>query len=229
MRPQDWAGFALLVALGGFVWALATQRWWPALALGAVVVTADVTGRWLSRRYPSPFRARFRFVLVHPKRDRQRLCGAVDPRPGERILEIGPGAGHHAVDIAMRLGPGGRLDVLDVQTEMLDAVEKRARHHQVDNIDRAVADACQRLPYPDDTFDAAYLVSVLGELPSPDRTLEELHRVLKPGGRLVVGETFFDPDFVASATLGRRAEAAGFVFEHRFGNRAAFLTRFRSR
>ena len=228
MRPQDWAGFALLVAGAGVVWALVTARWWLALVLGGVVVAADLTGRLLSRRYPSPFRARFRFVLVHPARDRRRLCGVMDPRPGERILEIGPGAGHHAVDVARRLPPGGRLDVLDLQPEMLDAVKQRARRHQVDNITATVADACERLPYPDDTFDAAYLIGVLGELPSPDGTLQELHRVLKPDSRLVVGETFLDPDFVRSATLQRRTDAAGFVFERRFGTPAAYLARFRA-
>jgi len=190
-------------------------------------VAADLTGRWLSRRNPTPFRARWRAILVHPAGDRRRLREALAPQPGERILEIGPGAGHHAVDVARDVVPGGRLDVLDLQQEMLDAVEDRARRHGVENIVGVAADACDRLPYDDATFDATYLVGVLGELPEPDAALRGLRRVLKETGRLVVGEAVLDPDFVPLHTLRRRAGNAGFAFEHRLGSPAYYYARFR--
>lgn len=154
-------------ALVGAILAFVTRRIRLGLQLGAVAIGADAVSRWLSRRYPSPFPARLRPFLVHPAGDRRALREAVHPTPGERILEIGPGAGHHAVEIAPYLLPEGRLDVLDIQPEMLRVTEERARRAGIDNIVATVGDACDRLPFEDATFDAVYMSGVLGELPDP--------------------------------------------------------------
>ena len=229
MRAQDLAFGAFLAATGGLVWALVTGRWLLAGGLALAAVAADLASRWLSRRYPSHFRARFRFVLVHPASDCRRLVQALDPQRGEHVLEIGPGKGQHAVDVATQLGPEGRLDVLDLQPEMLAAVEGRARRRGIVNIHTTVGNACKRLPYEDDNFDAAYLIGVLGELPDADTTLRELRRVLKEGGRLVVGEVLIlDPDYVPLGTLKGRTRSAGFSFEQRSGSRLYYLACFRA-
>jgi SAM-dependent methyltransferase len=225
IRPQDLAGVALVVAVGGTLVSLATRRWRWAALFAAASLTADLSARWLSRRNPAPFNARFRFVLSHSRRDRARLQEALGLHPGEDVLEVGPGAGHHAVDVARAIEPDGRLHVLDLQAEMIAAVEQRAGEHGVHNLTAHVADACNRLPFEDGTIDAAYLCSVLGELPDPDATLRELHRVVKPLGRLVVGETLLDPDFVPLPTLQRRARAAGFEFERRVGSPVYYFAR----
>ena len=73
------------------------------------------------------------------------------------------------------------------------------------------------------TFDAAYLVTVLGEVPDQDAALRELRRVLKPKGRLVVGELFGDPHMVGEASLRRRATAAGLRFGRRVGPRLGYF------
>jgi len=85
----------------------------------------------------------------------------------------------------------------------------------------------QRLPYRDAAFDAAYLVGVLGEVPDEHAALQELRRVLKPTGRLVVGEVAFDPDFVTFGSLRERTGRAGFVFERKLGGSLSYLARFR--
>jgi ubiquinone/menaquinone biosynthesis C-methylase UbiE len=61
------------------------------------------------------------------------------------------------------------------------------------------------------------LVAVLGEISDQDAALRELARVLKPAGRLAVGELFGDPHWVSPATLRRQAEAAGLRFDRRVG------------
>ena len=132
----------------------------------------------------------------------------------------------HALPVALSLAPDGTLDVIDVQQQMLDDVMRRASEADITNIRAKRADA-RRLPYGDGIFDAAYLVGVLGEVPDGQAALRELRRVLKPSGRLVVGEVFFDPDFVVFGSLKGRAQQASFAFERRLGGSFSYLARFR--
>jgi ubiquinone/menaquinone biosynthesis C-methylase UbiE len=146
----------------------------------------------------------------------RRLNELLRPRPGEHILEIGPGVGVHALPVAAALLPGGVLDVLDVQQEMLDDVMWRATRRGLTNIVPCLGDA-QALPYADQVFDAAYLISVLGEIPAEVAALRELRRVLKPGARLLIGELAIDPDFISLRALRAMASDAGFAFERTAG------------
>jgi ubiquinone/menaquinone biosynthesis C-methylase UbiE len=179
------------------------------------------------RRHPSacPYGLRFSLELPHPFLTRSRLREILAPKPGERLLEVGPGTGYHALHVARWLEPGGALDILDVQQEMLDHTMRRARELGISNVVPTHGDA-RELPYPDDTFDAAYLNFVLGEVPDQDAALRELRRVLKPGGRLVVGEAFPDPHMVKVDRLGEKAEAAGLRFERRLGMPFGYYARF---
>ena len=183
-------------------------------------------GLWW-RRHPSacPYGLRFSLELPHPFLTRSRLREILAPRPGERLLEVGPGTGYHALHVARWLEPGGALDILDVQQEMLDHTMRRARELGISNVVPTHGDA-RELPYPDDTFDAAYLNFVLGEVPDQDAALRELRRVLKPGGRLVVGEAFPDPHMVKVDLLREKAEAAGLRFERRLGRPFGYYARF---
>ena len=181
------------------------------------------------RRNPSacPYRGgRFALDLPRPIITRSRLVRLLAPEPGERLLEIGPGTGHYTVPVASRLGPDGRLDALDLQRAMLQHTRDRARDAGVDAVAFSQGDA-RRLPYRDGAFDGAYLVLVLGEVPDRRAALSELRRVVRPGGRLVVGELLPDPHMVPFGWLRKHAETAGFEFEDRIGGRAGYFARFR--
>ncbi len=169
-----------------------------------------------------------RWILLAPRGPHSplRVQRLLQPRSGERILEIGPGVGIHAVLIAAALRPDGVLDVLDAQQEMLDDVMRRAARCGIGNIVPRQGDA-QRLPYPDAAFDAAYLVSVLGEVPDAKRALHELRRVLKPGARLLICEVLLDPDFISLSDLRVLAGNAGLVFERQSGPSFAYTALFR--
>src|SRR3712207_3777832 len=153
------------------------------LGTGLVVVAALAGFAFWWRRNPSacPYGLRFFVGLPHPFITRARLREILTPEPGERVLEVGPGAGYYALPVARWLEPGGTLDVLDVQQKMLDSVARRAAGAGITNVIPTQADA-QALPYPDVSFDAAYLTLVLGEIPDQEQALRELRRVLKPGG-----------------------------------------------
>lgn len=179
------------------------------------------------RREPSacPYGQRFSLDLPHPSVTRPRLREVLAPEPGQRVLEIGPGTGYYTLHAARWLEPAGTLEVLDIQQEMLDHTMRRARALGVPNVVPTRGDA-RALPYPDGRFDAAYLVATLGEVPDKGSALAELRRVLKRGGRLVVGEVLLDPHSVSLSELRGLAAATGLEHERTlegiFGYYAAF-------
>jgi ubiquinone/menaquinone biosynthesis C-methylase UbiE len=194
-----------------------------ALAGGAAIFAAALW--WRKNPSACPYGQRFWVEMPHPFITRSRLREILAPRPGERVLEVGPGTGYYALHVAAWLSPEGTLDVFDLQQEMLDHTMRRASERRISNIIPTRGDA-RDLPYADDTFDAAYLTAVLGEIPDQDAALRELRRVLKPGGRLVAGEIFGDPHMVTFGALRTRAEAAGLRFEQRLGGRLGYFARF---
>jgi ubiquinone/menaquinone biosynthesis C-methylase UbiE len=177
------------------------------------------------RKHPSacPYSQRFWVELPHPGITRGRLVEILAPRAGERVLEIGPGTGYYTFEMAQRLD-GGRVDIFDIQQEMLDHVMREANRRGVTNVQPALGDA-QDLPYADDSFDAAVLITVLGEIPDQDRALAEVVRVLKPSGRLIVGEMLFDPHVVPFGSLRERGARAGLSVARRVGGGLAFFAR----
>ncbi len=180
------------------------------------------------RRHPSacPYSQRFWVEAPHPFITPERLRSVLEPAAGERMLEVGPGTGYYALPAAGWLGPGGRLDVLDIQQEMIDHTLRRASAEGIGNIVGEVGDA-REMPYEDSSFDSAYLVTVLGEIPDQDAALRELRRVVKPGGRIVVGELFGDPHMVTFRALREHAGAAGLEVDRKLGGRLWHFTRLR--
>jgi ubiquinone/menaquinone biosynthesis C-methylase UbiE len=196
------------------------------IVIAAVALIGTTVVLWL-RTHPEalPYGQRFFVELPHPLITRRRLLQALDPKPGEGVLEVGPGTGYYTLDVAKRVGPEGEVAILDVRQEFLDHTMRRASDSGLDNVKPSLADA-RELPYQDGTFDAAFLVTVLGEVPDQDAALRELRRVLKPGGRLIVGEAFVDPHVVTLGALRTRAEAAGLRFERRVGPMLGYFARF---
>ena len=195
------------------------------LALAGAAVALGYSLWWRKNPSACPYSQRFWVQIPRPGLSRPRLQTTLEPQPGERILEVGPGTGYYSLSVAEWLQPDGRLEIFDLQQEMLDHTMGAARERGLENINPTQGDA-RSLPYEDASFDAAFLVTVLGEIPDQDAALRELRRVLKPDGRLVVVEIALDPHVVLLGALKQRAEAAGLRFERRAGNGLAFFARF---
>jgi ubiquinone/menaquinone biosynthesis C-methylase UbiE len=184
-------------------------------AAGAIAAAAAGAAVVLTDQAPYPYAQRRVLDLPLPLLTVRRLDVLLRPGPGERILEIGPGTGLQSLHVAPQLGAGGELAIVDVQQQMLDHVMARAARRSIGTISPHLASA-EALPFPDGHFDAAYLVTVLGEIPRPAAALAELRRVLKPGGRLVIGE-FADRHHLTLTTLTALANEAGLHFVRRTG------------
>ena len=201
------------------------------VAFGVLLLGTGAVVSWVrrerSRPSACPFSWRIFLALPRPFLRRDALLRLLSVAPGERVLEVGPGTGYYTLRVALHLEPGGQLDALDLQPAMLDEVMVRAREHGLSNVVPVRGDA-QQMPFPDATFDAAFLVATLGEVPDRDTALRELRRVLRPAGRLVVGESQPDPHMVPLAALRREAGAAGLRYESHEGGRLGYLARFRT-
>ena len=197
--------------------------------LVALAALAVVAAAYWWRKNPSacPYGQRFWVEAPHPLITHRRLHEALGPEPGERVLEVGPGTGYYTLELAEWVGSTGEVEIFDIQQEMLDHTMERARERGISNVRPTRGDA-RSLPYEDDSFDAAILITVLGEIPDQDGALRELNRVLKPGGRLIVGELFGDPHMVTLGALRRRAEAASLVFERHVGPQLGYFARLRA-
>lgn len=171
-----------------------------------------------ARRHPSPLPPALHWMLDVPLPfvTASRLREILQPEPDARILELGVGTGRHALSVVRWL-PSGRLTGFDIDAAALERVRGRAERSGVGPIDLVRGDGA-RLPFADATFDAAYTNSVIGEIPDQEAALAELHRVIRPGGCVVFGETPpVDPHFVRLGVLKERAARAGFVYTRHSG------------
>jgi len=147
-------------------------------------------------------------VLSNELSMRERLLEVLAPSAGERILEVGCGTGYYALHVARDLVPAGSLEIVDTQPQVLDEAIRGAREQRLVNVAATLGDA-RYLPYDTDEFDAAYLVAALGDAQDPDTALRELARVVRPRGRIVVGELHGDPHRVGFTALRASSARAG--------------------
>jgi ubiquinone/menaquinone biosynthesis C-methylase UbiE len=108
---------------------------------------------------------------------------------------------------------------------MLTLLQERLREQRVANAHPLAGDALN-LPLADNSVDAAFLVTVLGEIPDRPRALVELRCVMKPGGVLSFSEALGDPDYVFRDSVEDPCHASGFRAlrrgPQRFGYTASF-------
>jgi ubiquinone/menaquinone biosynthesis C-methylase UbiE len=178
----------------------------------------------------APYPHQAAFLLNNPVRrvlsNPARKADSIGLTGSERVLEVGPGPGFYSVQIARRL-TYGRLDLFDLQTEMLDKARRQLELAGFHDVGFTTGEASDGFPYPEHTFDVAFLAAVIGEVPDKPACIRSLGRVLKPGGQLVFAEAFPDPDRMSVRELRDLVEPENFVFVQATGNRWHDMVRFR--
>jgi len=120
------------------------------------------------------------------------LLALLAAQPGERMLDVGCGAGIPARYLAGQVGPEGRVAAIDTSSRSLTRLREVTAAQGIPNLDLVRAEA-SALPFPDGSFDAVLCVNVLEAVPDKAKALREMHRVLKPGGRVLVAHDDWVP------------------------------------
>ena len=142
----------------------------------------DAAARHLEAMYSTPD------VIAQRRWIRQ----ALNLRPGESVVDVGSGPGLLAAEMALDVGPTGRISGIDISETMLQMARSRcAQLTSAALVDFQLGDAT-KLPYPDETFNAAVSTQVYEYVADVDAAIREVRRVLKPGGRVLVVDTDWD-------------------------------------
>jgi arsenite methyltransferase len=106
---------------------------------------------------------------------------------GERVLDLGSGAGTDSLIAAQMVGEEGRVTGIDMTPEMLAKARAAAAEMGATNVEFIESEA-EQLPFPDASFDVVVSNGVIDLVPDKDAVFSELHRVLVDGGRLQIAD-----------------------------------------
>jgi len=128
-----------------------------------------------------------------PDRIAESFAGVANPfslgrlEPGERVLDLGCGAGTDSLVASLMVAPEGSVTGLDMTPEMLAKARAGAEELGAGNMTFVEGEA-ERLPFDDAKFDVVISNGVIDLIPDKDAVFGEIHRVLVPGGRIQIAD-----------------------------------------
>ncbi len=129
--------------------------------------------------------------LIRNKREREegstRMQAALDLKLGMVVCDMGCGNGYHALPMAKRVAPDGKVLAVDIQPEMLQMLKQRAEANGVSNVEAIVGEV-NNPNLPEASCDLIVMVDVYHEFSHPEEMLGVMRRALKPGGQVVLVE-----------------------------------------
>ena len=145
------------------------------------------------RRWAGIYDVVFGLVFAAGRHHAARIINA----RGGRLLEVGVGTGISLPDY----GPAIRVTGIDLSPDMLARARERVERQRLGNVEGLCEMDATALDFPDASFDMAVAMYVITATPEPERVLDEMVRVVKPGG-----EIFLVNHFIAEKGLRRRVE-----------------------
>ena len=122
------------------------------------------------------------------------MMGALGVKPGMKVADIGSGNGYHTLRMAKIIGEEGKAYAVDIQPEMLEMLEKRAKEAGIGNV-TSIHNSFWDAKLPENSVDLALMVDVYHEFSHPEQMLASIRRSLRPGGRVALVEfRTEDPD-----------------------------------
>ena len=149
-------------------------------------------------------------------RDPERVAEQCGIAASDTVLEIGCGSGLFTRSLATR---GAKLIAQDLEPRYV--AQTKAKLADLSHIEYLTGDV--RDLELSDVADVIVMISVLPEIPEPLRALEACKRALKTGGRIVIGEELFEPEYVTSSQIDAWTRAVGLEVIGREGNAWAYL------
>ena len=130
----------------------------------------------------------------------ERTCAYLIPslEPGVRVLDVGCGPGSISSGLSESI-ESGELHGIDIEPSQVEMASLAARERSLSNAKFQVADV-RALPFEDGLFDIVHCSDVLAYVPDIDTSLDEIKRVLKPGGLLACREIIMDSFLITPDT-----------------------------
>jgi arsenite methyltransferase len=161
----------------------------------------DETSRSIEALYTSP----------DALRRRREVLRVLEPRPGERVLDIGCGPGFLASELGVAVGPAGSVEGIDSSDAMLAIARARCAAQPWVSIRQGNA---SRLDCPSGGFDAAVTVQVHEYVADVAGSLSDVFRILRPGGRVLIVDTDWDSIVWSSGDSERMTRVLSAFEEH---------------
>jgi ubiquinone/menaquinone biosynthesis C-methylase UbiE len=144
-----------------------------------------------------------------------KVLDAIDARPGMTVAEIGAGRGRYAVQLAVRVGPNGRVYAEDIDADALDYLRRRCQRWGLENVTVVHGDVNDP-KLPAGQLDLIWIVSSYHHFDDPVALLRRARSALKANGMLAIGEWISVNEAGRHATTSeniiKQMEAAGYVF-----------------
>lgn len=181
-----------------------------------ISIALFITMWFISKRFPCPSWLGWLVEMENPLARENRsesIIRRLSIEPNMTVADIGCGPGRVTIPLSKKITAPGKIVAIDLQQEMLERI--KTNFSDLKNIELRQQDVCHEL-LESDYYDIILLVNVLGELPEPDKALQNIFQALKAGGTVSVTETIFDPHFQS------KSKVTTLLKDHGFNNLKSF-------